>query len=138
MDMSLPSYGDISDAKNTKESLSTLVIEQPSAMNVKSKAAPKKKEASKGPSMSTFLPSLDKQGPKASAEASAQAAERKAQKGEPVVYQTQTILQSSSYLQKPLTLLLIETLEKAEKRFGGVLQIVEMDMPTYSGTTVSK
>lgn len=108
MDMSLPSYGDISDAKNTKESLSTLVIEQPSAMNVKSKAAPKKKEASKGPSMSTFLPSLDKQGPKASAEASAQAAERrKAQKGEPVVYQTPTILQSSSYLQKPLTLLLI-------------------------------
>lgn len=65
MDMSLPSYGSISDAKNTKESLSTLVIEQPEVTsNVKSKAAPKKGEPMKGPSMSSFLPSLDKKGPK--------------------------------------------------------------------------
>ena len=81
MDMSLPSYDSISDAKNTQESLSTLVIEQPSVMNVKSKTASKKSEPSKGPSMSALLPSLDKKGPKAKAEAPAQFAERKAQKG---------------------------------------------------------
>jgi hypothetical protein len=111
MDMSLPSYDAISDAKNTKESLSTLVIEEPSAINVKSKKAPKKSEPSKGPSMSTFLPSLEKQGPKAKAEARAQSAERKAQKDK-------------------------EAMEKAEKRFGSAkIQIVEMDMPTYSSVT---
>lgn len=83
MDMSLPSYSAISDAKNTQESLSTLVIEQPPAKNVKAstKAAPKKGEPMKGPSMSSFLPSLDKQGPKQKAEAAAKDAEKKAQKG---------------------------------------------------------
>lgn len=80
MDMALPSYDAISDAKNTQESLSTLVIEQPVPDVKPSKAAPKQKgESMKGPSMSSFLPSLDK-GPKKT-ESAAEAAEKKAQQG---------------------------------------------------------
>ena len=79
MDMTLPSYDTISDAKNTQESLSSLVIEQPTA--VPSKAARKQKgEQMKGPSMSSLLPSLDKQGPKKK-ETTEEAAAKKAQQG---------------------------------------------------------
>ena len=54
----MPSYDAISDAKNTKESLSTLLIEETTA------AVRAPKAAMKGPSLGSVLPSMNKEGPK--------------------------------------------------------------------------
>jgi len=102
MDMSLPSYSAISDAKNTKESLSSLVIEPTYTEPASKQVAAKKREPMKGPSMSSVLPSMNKQGPKKKAPTA---------KAAPV--------------------------EKEDWREKKV-QIVEMDMPTYSGATDPK
>ena len=60
MDLSMPTYDKISDAKNTAESLSTLV--EPSKNDGVGVAASKKKS---GPSISSVLPSMGKKGKKA-------------------------------------------------------------------------
>jgi hypothetical protein len=78
MDMTMPSYDTISTSKNTQETLSSLVIEQPTAVTTPKKAASKQKgEPMKGPSLGAVLPSLNKEGPKKKATAAA----KKAQQG---------------------------------------------------------
>jgi hypothetical protein len=80
MDMTMPSYDTISTSKNTQETLSSLVIEQPTAVATPKKAASKQKgEPMKGPSLGAVLPSLNKEGPKKKATAAA----KKAQQGTP-------------------------------------------------------
>jgi hypothetical protein len=113
MDMTMPSYDTISTSKNTQETLSSLVIEQPTAVATPKKAASKQKgEPMKGPSLGAVLPSLNKEGPKKKATAAAKKAQQEATKAE----------KQAAY----------------ERAATEKIKIVDTNMPSYSGASDSK
>jgi len=113
MDMTMPSYDTISTSKNTQETLSSLVIEQPTAVTTPKKAASKQKgEPMKGPSLGAVLPSLNKEGPKKKATAAAKKAQQEATKAE----------KQAAY----------------ERAATEKIKIVDTNMPSYSGASDSK
>jgi hypothetical protein len=144
MDMTMPSYDTISTSKNTQETLSSLVIEQPTAVTTPKKAASKQKgEPMKGPSLGAVLPSLNKEGPKKKATAAA----KKAQQGtsaKQMIAPAALIVSPQPHYSRCILIIFFPEATKAEKQAAyeraatEKIKIVDTNMPSYSGASDSK